>query len=1088
MGNALVDNELQVYLPNALSFVFELLVDRLNVSKSTEFRGNADIWKLFNKTWKLQEHDQKARNRTFQALRFGEAVAVALKALEHNEESIATITETLNLVRLGSTLINSQDSAIQILSGYLQLIDSSKTEQRIRDIVSFFKASVSVENYTPKFITAFVVSVLPGILSVIDSSIAYPLISLIKRTVLYKDNLAHLKDNTDLLLKQQVSDSAIVHFYKLIVNALSKSDIETLELIYTKITQSHPETSESMLEYISQTKRTLSQSFLLDVFETEFSKKQQNWSVIQSVLELDIEVGIKHAEKIMKCLEEQDSTNYIAIGKEVIDAHVRARELETFFKLWTTLLKNSSTKWGTLEFRKMVSQSITTLSSTQLKSLIEMLLADESSSKYEVLSTVIQGLFTIKNKIVLRDVKQILKSVFNLAEDIDIIWTMRYQLLCLYEDILPQIELETLCKQDVNKPSIHKFYTLFRIREMFQFDTTPVIKQFMNFVKSNHDSKTLNMIFQRWFVLINQLFHREDVDKLVSYLLQDEPLTLQVLGNHHLFEQTNMVESLITIITDAVKKRSVSQFHLTILQNIPIQCYPRRVKVPLLDSLTKKYLKLNSEGELYLQTIIHILQTPTFKSQVESDIETISKIVEREPQSLLFETVWIQRISNFKEEQSLKFAQECIDFVSKGLKKSKDFSNSMYMCFTILSSPSSSLDVSLLQHQFIEFSKTLLSSYLKKSPANNINNTSWLFRVLYTLDLQQNDFNKLYPSLLSFAQSIQSSEYSDTKASLFLLLAKYKKETSSVEFFESLYIVLRQQGVSKEKVMDGLSSILSSLDDEQFNEGLVSAIASVIPTGQLPFILEIITCYLSSLRRSNIRAQELLVKCLSIIATNLHSLDTQSLLIVVQSLKALLVEKSWIIAQYGLELIITLITRIIDQLDLGDQNAEECYISVSLCMSSILLHQRYRLSNRHHIILALFTSLMKSLTKKRSSVSTLQGSRSAAESYSRLLNNLCEPPQMKESQSDSLNSATQMLKKALRRHLHVLLLTYINCSLKYSFEPEIREVLLPGIFGIFDVLSDNELLLVSTSLDYSGRVYYRTLYDDYKKMGKWKTD
>jgi nucleolar pre-ribosomal-associated protein 2 len=1068
--------------------VFELLIDRLNDSKQNKFRGNTGIWRLFNKTWRFQDKQPKLRNRSFQNLRFGEVISSALKLIDKDEESINIISETFTLVRLGSAIIIPQENSLQILASYLQLIKGSFNEKHINDIISFFNASSNTESYTPKFITLFVSTVLPSILSIIQSLSAQPLIALIRKTVLYKDNLSNLKVNVDLLLECDVSGPSLVCFYKLIVDTISRNDIETLEHIFNQISKKLPEISEALLEYISCTKRTLSQPFLLNIFDAEFAQPRQNWKLVHSVLALDIEVGIKHAEKIMSALERQEYQNYVSIGQEIIDGHVRARELISFFQLWTQFLSKNSQKWGSLEFCKVVSKSITTLSSTQLKQLVGSLMKEKSQSRLTALTTIIQGLFFVREKAAMTQAKEIFTPIFCSDEDSDDLWNIRYQLLCLYEDIISEENMAQLTSKKIKSASatLNQCYTFFRIRELIEYDTKSVIKSFMKFVRSEHDAPILKMIFGRWFVLLSQLFQKDQVDELVSYLLEYEGLTLQVIANHAIFEQAILVGSMIANITASIDTSSaVSQFQVTLLKSIPIQCYPRRVKIPLLDSLTDRYLETPSD--LLLDTILHILQTPTFKSKVESDLKTICQIVKNNPQSKFFETMWRQRISNIKESQNLEFLEEVIKFAEKGLSKSKDLSPVMYMAFTVLSSGIQDIDTSSLQSKFIESSKSLLNSYISKSAQKNTSGISWLLKVLYKLDLKREDFETLYPALLKFGELVQSSEFLDTKANLFLLLTKYKDDDSSIVFLESLYIVLRETGVPKDALIPGLTHSLSKLSDDQFNQLLLNVIHSIQHCDQSVFIIEILTCYWATFRRSNKRSQELLVKSVSKIASNIVFIQNSSLVILLHSLRSLLVEKTWIISQYGIELIMALLSRATDELDLSDSQAEECFTSITLCMSNTLLFHRYRLSSRHHIVMSLFTSLMKQLTRQRCK-SVLQHSKVAAESFQRLLANLCEPPQSKESHTDSLSSAVSVIKRSLRKHLHVLLLSYIHLSLKFSFEVEVREVLLPGIFGIFDVLSDSELLLVSTSLDYSGRVYYRKLYDEYKKVGKWQTD
>lgn len=1077
VSNSLLDDELNVYLPNAVSFVFDLLVDRLNDKKQVKYRASTQVWQLFNKAWLQLE--AKVRNRSFKSFRFGECVADALTRLSSDGETISTITQTLNLVRL-SSLVNAQEHAVEILDSYIKLVRKSVKEQDIKDIVSFFRASMSIEKYTPKFITSFVASALPSILDILDSPGSEPLLAVIKRTVLSKDSLVNLRHNVDILLEQDVSGNSLIYFYSMVVDTLSKSDIDTLEHIYSKIVALHPETSGRLLGYITETKRTLSPAFLLQVFDAEFSKEEQDWKLIHSVLKLDIEIGTKNGEQIMRALQSQSFDGYIAVGEEIIDAHIRARELGAFFQLWTKLL-STDTKWGAAEFCQVVSKSIPMLSATQLKVLAEDLLSNTLSSKYTALTAVLQGLFSVRDKMILKQAKDIFKPVFLIEEGSDDLWLLRYQLLCLFEDIVSTEELAALAKPKPKSATLYHFYTLFRIRELIPFETKYLVKYFMKFVKSNHGDSLLQMLFERWFVIVNEIFPQDHIDLLVSFLLNADAIAIGVLDNSHLLEQPNITESLIIQISASIKETSsVSELHISILRMIPIQCYPRRVKVPLLNTLTGRYLKVK---DMDFGVIQHILQTPTFKSGIESDIDTISAVVSRDPKSSLFITLWEHRASNLKDVANLKFLQSLANHVMEGLTSANGLSVYMFMAHSILSSPVDGVDISGLKDAFIENSRTLLTGYSNK-PKKNIQNTSWLLGVLYELDISQTEFSQLCPVLVKFGDQIQRSGHIETMSSLFLLFTKYK--VGSFGYLQSLYIVLRQLGVRRDQLTDGLSRLLSDVENDQFTQSFYEVIGSIDQEYQ-EYVLEIVKCYWTSIQRSNEHAQSIFVKCLSILASHLGAMTSDFRISVFHSLRALLVEKTWIITQYGLELIIAVLTIAADQLSLDDSLAEECFTSISMCMSNILLFHRYRLSNRHHIVLSFFTSLLRALTKQKTN-SLLQKSKVAAESYQRLLSNLCEPPQVKESHSNSLSSGTSDIKRALRKHLHVLLMTYVHLALKFSFEAEVREALLAGVFGIFDVLSDSELQLVSTSLDYSGRVYYRTLYDEYKKVGKWQTN
>ncbi|GME84866.1 unnamed protein product [[Candida] boidinii] len=115
------------------------------------------------------------------------------------------------------------------------------------------------------------------------------------------------------------------------------------------------------------------------------------------------------------------------------------------------------------------------------------------------------------------------------------------------------------------------------------------------------------------------------------------------------------------------------------------------------------------------------------------------------------------------------------------------------------------------------------------------------------------------------------------------------------------------------------------------------------------------------------------------------------------------------------------------------------------------------------------------------------------------MSNLCEPSGSfvsgsSHSTSDSsasavaLTSTMSTLKARLRKSLPSVILNYISLAVRYNMNLEIKEIVVDSLFLIFDVLTMNELKLINSSLDSQGRTLFKSVYDDYKKYGKWRED
>ena len=147
------------------------------------------------------------------------------------------------------------------------------------------------------------------------------------------------------------------------------------------------------------------------------------------------------------------------------------------------------------------------------------------------------------------------------------------------------------------------------------------------------------------------------------------------------------------------------------------------------------------------------------------------------------------------------------------------------------------------------------------------------------------------------------------------------------------------------------------------------------------------------------------------------------------------------------------------------------------------MYHRFKIATRHHLVLNVMSSLLKYLAD---GTSKLSSNTEAASAYARLLSNLCEPSERVGDKMFHLTTSASYFKKLLRKHLSVLLSNYIYFNLKYTFTRTVNDAIMPGIYSMFTVLSQNELRVVNDSLDYGGKAFYKTLYNDYKDHGKWK--
>lgn len=155
------------------------------------------------------------------------------------------------------------------------------------------------------------------------------------------------------------------------------------------------------------------------------------------------------------------------------------------------------------------------------------------------------------------------------------------------------------------------------------------------------------------------------------------------------------------------------------------------------------------------------------------------------------------------------------------------------------------------------------------------------------------------------------------------------------------------------------------------------------------------------------------------------------------------------------------------------------YQAAADAVSAVLLFHRFRLSNRYSLVLRVISGFFRPLCQ-----GPLQGSPEAAKICSRLVFALCEVQALGQS-SLLLSSRAALYRKALRKHVHVLLVSYVHLHLTVGFASDVVETLMPALYAVFGLLTKAELTLASACLDAPGKTYFQTFYGTYRNHGRW---
>ena len=216
------------------------------------------------------------------------------------------------------------------------------------------------------------------------------------------------------------------------------------------------------------------------------------------------------------------------------------------------------------------------------------------------------------------------------------------------------------------------------------------------------------------------------------------------------------------------------------------------------------------------------------------------------------------------------------------------------------------------------------------------------------------------------------------------------------------------------------------------------------------------------------------------------------------------VAKPSIISQWHIDSTLAVISKTSSYIASVDQERHAGLIFSSLCklFNYVLVIHRMKLGGRYHLIIPALQSLLQNLfisyRKNAASIRTTTPppklGKAHAAAYSRLLTTICDPtvssvtrPRKRSSRRhDSLNDETKKARIIAGQHLQYLIMDFCNNQLKGRLEPEIKTALTPGLYAIFDVMSQEVMRTINAAMDSSSRSIFKALYEDYRRSGRWR--
>jgi hypothetical protein len=288
--------------------------------------------------------------------------------------------------------------------------------------------------------------------------------------------------------------------------------------------------------------------------------------------------------------------------------------------------------------------------------------------------------------------------------------------------------------------------------------------------------------------------------------------------------------------------------------------------------------------------------------------------------------------------------------------------------------------------------------------------------------------------------------------------------------------------------------------ESQTSEQL-SVLKQVIPNAQDASTqgITILQNALSAVSRNSIAkdSQDIHALYLRLLSTLAQTSDYATYSAAISCLLTIIREKPFILNQHLTEATLQAIQT------LARSSPAERLIYLDLCsiLSALLLHHRARLQGRFHLLISTLQTLQTRLfipTKPSTDPDRRDLAPRHARAYTRLLTLLCNPPTRTHNNSSSGvigSNNSNLIDESRRARAHVgqyvptLLHSFCAQVLSGTLGEGVREALTPALWAVIEAMevqSPDAMKALSAGMNNSERAVLRSVYDDWKRFGKWE--
>ncbi|SMR42343.1 unnamed protein product [Zymoseptoria tritici ST99CH_1E4] len=208
-----------------------------------------------------------------------------------------------------------------------------------------------------------------------------------------------------------------------------------------------------------------------------------------------------------------------------------------------------------------------------------------------------------------------------------------------------------------------------------------------------------------------------------------------------------------------------------------------------------------------------------------------------------------------------------------------------------------------------------------------------------------------------------------------------------------------------------------------------------------------------------------------------------------QNLAIIFKEKPFMVNQYGIEQTLHTLQSLLTTC----QFAGALYLDMTQVLNALFLHHSSRLRGRFHLVISLLQSLLTHLFRATtlSSPTPVELSIRQARALARLLESFSNPPPLRHHRGKASDLVDESRKAQAHAGQFTQYLLHHYCAqvLTGSLGEGAREALLPGLWAVIEameVYSSDAIKSLSAAVNNSERAVLRSVYDDWKRFGKWE--